>query len=401
MNVVQFVQPTNELLKILCKRAYPKFGSDDPSKAICATASPLAAVINEVVKASLMPEEGKRFKFSLLIGRASWSGKFDEKQQAPFARLVPFSAATLSKLAPLCLRQALGLVITISRTGETVVSGLSFMPSPCILEIEVTGPGKLIFFTMGQPNFTYSIERGLVPLTCWKTLYGYMWAAVDRIVMDDAQSRPVGEILERTVQIASEYRNGGTILVVPKGDKKWTSLIDVKAAKLFAPPITRVSDALSYMSTLTSLRRGGRAEKNDVRVGEDFEGDRWVDEEAFGIVAERIREHSKFLAPLSAIDGALVVDTALSVFCCGAKITLPRTKPQGSVVVGNPLQKIQKAKVTFDSLGGTRHTSAAGFVARHKKAFAVVLSQDGRLSLFAWDDKRNVLVQKKLDDLLR
>lgn len=42
--------------------------------------------------------------------------------------------------------------------------------------------------------------------------------------------------------------------------------------------------------------------------------------------------------------------------------------------------------MTLEKLGGTRHQSAARFVAEQKDAVAFVVSQDGDVTAFAWEE---------------
>ena len=52
-------------------------------------------------------------------------------------------------------------------------------------------------------------------------------------------------------------------------------------------------------------------------------------------------------------------------------------------------------------LGGTRHQSAAAFVAAQPACIALVVSQDGVVSLFSWlQEERAVLEARELELLL-
>jgi DNA integrity scanning protein DisA with diadenylate cyclase activity len=45
----------------------------------------------------------------------------------------------------------------------------------------------------------------------------------------------------------------------------------------------------------------------------------------------------------------------------------------------------------LSDLGGTRHQSAAQFVFDQRDAFAIVASQDGRISVVSWDSERKMV----------
>ena len=51
-------------------------------------------------------------------------------------------------------------------------------------------------------------------------------------------------------------------------------------------------------------------------------------------------------------------------------------------------------------LGGTRHLSAAQFAQDQQDAVALVASQDGRFTLFAWSPREGMVAARRLETLL-
>jgi hypothetical protein len=51
-------------------------------------------------------------------------------------------------------------------------------------------------------------------------------------------------------------------------------------------------------------------------------------------------------------------------------------------------------------LGGTRHLSAAQFAQDQPDAVALVASQDGRFTLFAWSPREGMVAARRLEALL-
>ena len=51
-------------------------------------------------------------------------------------------------------------------------------------------------------------------------------------------------------------------------------------------------------------------------------------------------------------------------------------------------------------LGGTRHNSAAQFTQDQRDAFALVASQDGRFTLFAWSQGEGMVHAHRVEALL-
>jgi DNA integrity scanning protein DisA with diadenylate cyclase activity len=50
--------------------------------------------------------------------------------------------------------------------------------------------------------------------------------------------------------------------------------------------------------------------------------------------------------------------------------------------------------------GGTRHLSAAQFVRDQRDAIALVASQDGRFTVFAWSSNEEIVHAHRIDALL-
>jgi hypothetical protein len=51
-------------------------------------------------------------------------------------------------------------------------------------------------------------------------------------------------------------------------------------------------------------------------------------------------------------------------------------------------------------LGGTRHSSAAQFVQDQRNAIALVASQDGRFTVFAWSPCEDLVHAHRVESLL-
>src|SRR5690606_28245904 len=99
------------------------------------------------------------------------------------------------------------------------------------------------------------------------------------------------------------------------------------------------------------------------------------------------------VAGLTAVDGATVIDDAFDVRAFGGKID--RRDGFGAVeevLVSEPVLGRSRALVHPTALGGTRHLSAAQFAHDQRDSRALVASQDGRFTVFAWSEtERRVL----------
>ena len=70
------------------------------------------------------------------------------------------------------------------------------------------------------------------------------------------------------------------------------------------------------------------------------------------------------------------------------------------VVVTEPVVGDVAAVVNPVQLGGTRHLSAAQFVQDQKGALALVASQDGRFTVFAWSPCEEMVHAHRVETLL-
>jgi hypothetical protein len=178
------------------------------------------------------------------------------------------------------------------------------------------------------------------------------------------------------VQLAVSMRThgrGGAMLVVPAGSDSWQESIVRPAPYTVAPPY----------SELAALTRQEEAER--VRR-------RWQDALAEAVSA---------VAGLTAVDGATILTTSYDVLVFGAKIARRDGSPQvEQVAVTEPIQGSSKAVMHPNRLGGTRHLSAAQFVHDQRDSIALVASQDGRFTVFAWSPCEELVHAHRVETLL-
>ena len=98
------------------------------------------------------------------------------------------------------------------------------------------------------------------------------------------------------------------------------------------------------------------------------------------------------MAGLTAVDGATVITDRYELLAFGAKIV----RRDGSsevreVVMTEPIEGGRAEIVEPSQLRGTRHLSAAQFTRDQHDAVALVASQDGRFTVFAWSPCENMV----------
>ena len=107
------------------------------------------------------------------------------------------------------------------------------------------------------------------------------------------------------------------------------------------------------------------------------------------------------LAGLTAVDGATLVNDRYDLLAFGAKITRLRgSATVEHVVVTEPVEGSVMERMHPGQLGGTRHFSAAQFVHDQRSAVALVASQDGRFTIFAWSAYDDAVHAHRVEVLL-
>lgn len=116
---------------------------------------------------------------------------------------------------------------------------------------------------------------------------------------------------------------------------------------------------------------------------------------------EALDEAVNAVASLTAVDGATILNTEYELLAFGAKIARKKGSPQvEQVSVTEPIEGGQPAVVNPSYLGGTRHLSASQFVHDQRSALALVASQDGRFTVFAWSPCESMVHAHRVETLL-
>jgi hypothetical protein len=85
----------------------------------------------------------------------------------------------------------------------------------------------------------------------------------------------------------------------------------------------------------------------------------------------------------------------------GAKIlTRDGVNRVDQILLTEPIEGVTDRTVDPANLGGTRHLSAAQFAHDQQDAIALVASQDGQFTVFAWSRLKNMVHAHRLETLL-
>jgi hypothetical protein len=248
--------------------------------------------------------------------------------------------------------------------GDLAVWGTTYHIPPFCFVVEVVGPGLLVL--KHRPRHE---SRKFVNLA---VLEG------DRIKIIDERASLIADcpalltsmlgfdyselsddVLNVQVQLALAMRRhgrGGILLVVPADSDEWRESIVHPIRYAVEPPFSEVADLLP-------------------------QHDRMPEHEW----AEAIARAIEALAGLTAVDGATVINDRYELHAFGAKIgRRDGGAPVEEIVVTEPIVDGTAMRMHPGQLGGTRHLAAAQFVHDQRQAVALVASQDGRFTIFAW-----------------
>jgi hypothetical protein len=169
------------------------------------------------------------------------------------------------------------------------------------------------------------------------------------------------------------HGRGGSLLVVPAGSESWRASILRPIMYPVVPPFTELAE-------LMREEAGERQQR------------RWQD---------ALHPAIEMVAGLTAVDGATVITKDYEVLAFGAKIGRRDGWPRvQEVVVTEPIEGSAAVIAHPAELGGTRHLSAAQFVQDQRDALALVASQDGRFTIFAWSPRENMIHAHRVESLL-
>ena len=365
--------PSYSPARVVAQRLQAFFEANAPQARRTGAARPTPRAVEEVIAAafwaSLRREEGRAPRISLALlppDRTERPLLFD-------ARL-PLDPAALAKVAPAVERP--GIHLGVWRfDGELSVWGMTREVPTLSFVLEVVAPGLLVVKTRRRPPSTKFANVAVLEGSDVKFVDHHGAAALDAPpALRPLSAFYVSAGLEESdnvfVQLAISMRaqgKGGIVLVVPEGDEAWR-------ASVVQPVNYVVSPAFAEIAALL--------ERTDDPPGE-------------------LRSAVDALAGLTAVDGATVIDHDFRLLAFGAKIARRQGgKPPERVLLSEPIEGSGNVAVDPAVLGGTRHFAAAQFVQDQQQGIALVASQDGRFTVFAWSPVHEMVHAHRMETLL-
>lgn len=337
----------------------------------------IAAIINATFWASFRPEEGRFPKISIAYLPPEQAG-----QPMVFEHPLPLTAGVLTKLAPAVERPEIHLGVWNQGDELRVWGTTRTIPSLCFV-VEDIEPGLLVIKHRRLDGFGKYANVAVLKGEQVKVIDEKGTSLPDcpsllraLLAFTAAAANGPPHSLNTLVQLSASMRahaHGGILLVVPSGNDRWRDSI--------AQPI--LYSVTPSFSALSSLVRQEVAEE-DRRQWESA-----------------LRRAVDTIGGMSAVDGATVINDQFDLLAFGAKIRRKEgCPPVDKWVITEPVVGNLPIVVQPTEHGGTRHLSAAQFVYDQREALALVASQDGKFTVFAWSPCEEMVHAHRVESLL-
>src|SRR5688572_13133680 len=295
-----------------------------------------------------------------------------------FAHSLPLGPSALVRVAPAVERPGIHLGVW-RENGELRVWGTTRQIPVFCFVLEVAAPGllvvkhhrgevgKFVNVAVLEGDQIKLIDENASSLPDCPSL-------LTSLLGFDTRTWPGGlnVLVELAVSIRAHGR-GGSLLVVPHERTDWLESIVRPISYSVAPAYSALAELIT-------------------RAPSEQDVSEWKD--AF-------RDAVEAIAGLTAVDGATIVTDRYDLVAFGAKIARRRGSPTvETVVVTEPIVGGVAETVHPTRLGGTRHLSAAQFVHDQRDALALVASQDGRFTVFAWSPCEEMVHAHRVEALL-
>jgi hypothetical protein len=348
---------------------------DEMRLATVPVTSAIQAIIDITFWASLRREEGHSPKISLAYLPPEQSG-----QPMIFEQRLKLTPDILTKLAPAVERPGIHLGVWGEGDDFFVWGATRDLPGLCFV-LEVVEPGLLVIKHRRLNGFgkfanvavlkgeqikvidEHSIDMPDCPALI-SSLLGFTSPA--------SWNQSMNVLIQLSISMRAHGR-GGSLLVVPSDTKEWQESI-------IKPINYAISPAFSNISELMQQNENDRHQSQ-------WQG--------------ALRQAVDGVAGLTAVDGATIISDRYELLAFGAKIGRPEGNiPVEQILVTEPVIGGEALIIHPANNGGTRHLSAAQFVHDQRNALALVASQDGRFTIFAWSPCENIVHAHRLDALL-
>jgi hypothetical protein len=293
-------------------------------------------------------------------------------------RLLPGS---LARLAPAVERPGIHLGVWHEDNELHVWGATRFLPAFCFV-LEVVAPGLLVIKHRRRQDAGKFVNVAVLEgdkikiVDEHRTILAGLPPVVGTLLGCGSPVTPDDDSISVPVQLAVSiraHRRGGALLVIPAGSDAWRESIVRPTSYSLVPTVSDVAELL----------RCDPADRSRIE---------WE---------ESLRRAVDALAGLTAVDGATVITDQYELLAFGAKLRRRDGWDQvEQVLLTEPIEGAATVAVDPAELGGTRHLSAAQFAHDQRDAVALVASQDGRFTIFAWSPSESIVRAHRIEALL-
>jgi hypothetical protein len=369
--------PSYPAARIVARRLEARIASSPSAFRNSTTPKPGREAIEEIITkafwASLRREEGQGPKISIAFVPPEQS-----MRPLVFNPHLLLEAGLLARLAPAVQRPGIHIGVW-PYNDELCVWGVTrTVPTWCFV-LEVVGPGMLVvkYRRDGTPSKFANIAvlegADVKFIQQQPAMISEAPPALGSLLSfySSAGRNESDNLLVKVAIAMRAHGRGGSLLVVPQNTDVWMDSIIQPMTYSVIPPFPDLG------TFLEQIEKGLETSPLTLQSAVDA------------------------LAGLTAVDGATVISDRFEPLAFGAKITsrdgLHRV---GQVLLTEPIEGILDATIDPAHLGGTRHLSAAQFAHDQRDAVAMVASQDGQFTVFAWSPLHNIVHAYRLESLL-
>jgi hypothetical protein len=346
--------------------------ADDPSW----TPTFLADVLEAAFWASLSVEEGRAIRGELYLVPPG-------DNENALTLVDPRDVTTRNLVYMLTSAHDCGVGIGVGPSGDPQIWGL-LEPQPSdSLRVQIMGPGVLVASIGSHPIALFRDGKASrFPQVFTQPLVNYLAGVLwkDQPPVRDKLLRAQRLLL--VVEAMHRHGHGATLVVLPS-DRD----IDTRGISFRYRFDERGANALK--AELREIERIGGVGLGGAEEQEVIDAAARTAARIWGARVQGQVQHEVLqrIGGLSAIDGALVVLDDLTLLGFGAKLSAASSEPaEHTLTRVDSIDGNTVGPTSIAELGGTRHQSAAQFVASRSESNIFVCSQDGGITWLRWGE---------------
>ncbi|MCJ8210989.1 hypothetical protein MUY27_14820 [Mucilaginibacter sp. RS28] len=335
----------------------------------------IESVIDACFWASLRQEEGRWTRLSIALLKPE-----ESKQPLRFNTRIRLTPHNLKKLAPAVETPGIHMGVYYEDDELYVWGTTHDIPGICFV-IEVIEPGLLVIKHSRIDGFGKFVNVAVLKGDQIRLVDENNTAISDcPALVNSLAQMPKLSYMPNTINLLVElavtirnHRRGGLVLIVPTNSHEWKQSVVHPVNYQVQPAYMGIHDLI--------------AEECSRRKDRDWQ--------------ENILRAIEIVGGFTAVDGATIMTRDYKLLAFGAKVARSAISgPVEQLIVTEPVLGSKPKRIHPAQNGGTRHLAAAQFVHDQHDAIALVASQDGNFTIFAWSEELNIVHAHRIDVLL-